>query len=68
MIPYGALYQLRFKIKHPVGSCVNIGPVNDHYGYVISHKDTNTGGTLHLIRGTGDVQCRVNSKGELTTL
>ena len=65
MITHGALYQLRFKIKHPIGSGLDIGPVGDRYGYVVSHKDTNAHGTLHLIRGTGDTLCRINAEGKL---
>jgi hypothetical protein len=66
-IPHGALYQFRYARAKPIGSCVDLGPINDKYGYVVSHKDTNEQGVLHLIRGTGNTAAYV-ANGQLKRL
>jgi len=66
-IPHGNLYQLRTKLAYPVGSSFVVnGP--DMFGYVVKHIETNESGTLHLVRGTGKVQARVNSRGMLEVI
>jgi hypothetical protein len=50
----GNLYQLRARYKVPVGQYFPVDGPHDTHGYVVSHKDTNEHGTLHLVRGTGN--------------
>ena len=58
-IPHGSLYQMRYKTKKPKGECVDLGPINDRFGYVVSYVSEDDTGTLHLIRGTGSIPARV---------
>ena len=48
------MYQFRSKRKVPPGQYFPVDGPHDTHGYVISHKDTNEEGTLHLVRGTGN--------------